>query len=443
MSLRDRVVLFGTGRGAFASALARPRFVYWGKTLGKFVSVQLVVQAVGVASGILLVRALSQQEYAYFTIAFAMQSTMTVLADSGVSIGLTSIGGRVWNDPRRFGQLVNTATRIRRWLAVVAALVVTPILLWFLTGKGAGVHYASLLALLVLLGLSFQLSTGVLMVVPRLCRQIGQIQRLDLVASVSRLALLVAAYFIFLNAAVATFAALCSVLLQFLLLRRWTAKSIETDAPPHTGDRAAIARIIRNEAPNSVFYCVQGQLTVWLVALFGNAQRVAEVGALSRLSVVFAVINTVMSSIVLPTFARCQGLAQLRRRYLQIVCVFGVLGAALIVTSAMFPSHVLWVLGAKYAHLRGELVLMMALSAVSALTAAMWSLNSTKAWVRHSWLNIPGVLITQAILLTCVDVSTLEGVLWFGILSAIPTFSLNAGLTIRGLLGKAPLVSHV
>jgi O-antigen/teichoic acid export membrane protein len=441
MGLRERVVLLSAGRGAFAAPFTSPRFVYWGKTLGKFVSVQLVVQAVGVASGILLVRSLSQQEYAYFTLAFAMQSTMNILADSGVSIGLTSIGGRVWNDPGRFGQLVNTAMRVRRHLAVAAALVVTPLLLWLLVGKGAGLSYAALLALLVLLGLNWQLSTGVLMVVPRMCKQIGRVQRLDLAASLSRLALLVVAYFVFLNAAVATFAALCSMFLQFALLRVWVADSIETDAPPSEEDRAAIGRIIKNEAPNSVFYCVQGQMSVWLVALFGNAQKVAEVGALGRLSVVFTVVGAVMTSIVLPGFARCQEPRRLLRLYLQIVGCFCLLGASLVALAALFPDQMLWVLGAKYAHLQSELVLMMCLSAATAVVGAMWSLNTTRAWIRYSWLNIPGTLLIQAVLLAVLNVSEINKVLWFGILSLIPTITLNIILTVRGL-GEARAYAH-
>jgi O-antigen/teichoic acid export membrane protein len=434
--------LFDLGRDTLALPATSARISYWGKTLSKFISVQLIVQGLGVASGILLVRTLSQQEYAYFTIAFAMQSTMNILADSGVGIGLTSIGGRVWNDPHRFGQLISTALRVRRWLAVIAALVVTPLLLWLLIGKGTSVPYAGLLALFVLLGLNCQLSTGVLMVVPRLCKQIDRVQRLDLVASISRLVLLIAAYFILLNAAVATFAALCSVLAQFLLLKYWVADSIETSVPPNADDQAAIGRIIRNEAPNSVFYCIQGQLTIWLIAIFGNAQKIAEVGALGRLSIVFTIIGAVMTSIVLPAFARCQEPRRLLRLYLQIIGCFCFFGVSLVALAALFPDQLLWVLGAKYAHLKSELVLMMCLSAASAVVGGMWSLNTARAWIRYSWLNIPGVLITQAVLLFLLDVSTINGVLLFGILSLLPTVVLNSILTCRGLLGKSPLVSH-
>src|SRR3979409_1893447 len=98
------------------------------RVVGKFAFVQAVVQVIGFLSGILLIRHLDQREYAYFTIANTMQGTLNTLADIGISVGLVSIGGRVWQDRNRFGQLIRTASNLRRKLGLIAALVITPIL---------------------------------------------------------------------------------------------------------------------------------------------------------------------------------------------------------------------------------------------------------------------------------------------------------------------------
>jgi hypothetical protein len=76
---------------------------------------------------------------------------------------------------------------------------------------------------------------------------------------------------------------------------------------------------------------------------------------------------------------------------------------------------------------------MMILSASSSIIAAMWSLNASKAWIKGSWLNIPGTVATQVLLLATLDISTLQGVLLFGIFSLIPTLLLNSVLTYKGL----------
>jgi O-antigen/teichoic acid export membrane protein len=387
----------------------------------------------GVASGILLVRALPKTEYAYFTLANSMLATMSILGDSGIGIALSSIGGRVWQDRRRFGQLISTALRLRRYLAGTAAVAVTPILIWLLIRSGAPRFYALLVTVIVLVGLNYQLLAGLLMIVPRLHSQISRVQRLDALVAASRLVLLSVAWFIFLDAAVAVAVSIVALIAQYLLLKHWAKDSVELHAPINKEDQSTMLGIVKHQAPNAVFYCLQGQLTVWLISIFGNTQNIAEIGALSRLGVVFSVISAVMASIVLPSFARCQSAPELRRRYFLVVGGFLLFGLGLISAAALFPDQVLWILGSKYAHLRSELLLMMIMSAFNALIAAMWSLNATKAWIKYSWLNIPCVILTQVVLLTIVDVSTVQGVISFGALSLVPTFLLNCILSCRGL----------
>ena len=88
--------------------LSSPRTIYWAKTLSKFLSLQLVIQALNALSGILIVRTLSKQEYAYYTIANSLQSTMNILADNGISAGMMSIGGKIYTDDNQLAQLLNT-----------------------------------------------------------------------------------------------------------------------------------------------------------------------------------------------------------------------------------------------------------------------------------------------------------------------------------------------
>src|SRR6476660_1791553 len=156
------------------------RVLHRARVVSSFALVQGVVQIIGFLSGILLVRHLDQREYAYFTIANTMQGTLNVLADIGISIGLVSIGGRVWTDRHRFGQLVNTALGLRRKLGLLAVLGVVPILYYLLSRNGASATYSAIVIAAVLVGLAIQLSNGVLSVVPRLRADIGRIQAIDL-----------------------------------------------------------------------------------------------------------------------------------------------------------------------------------------------------------------------------------------------------------------------
>src|ERR1700693_6125312 len=111
------------------------------RRIGKYALVQAAVQIIAFSSGILLVRWLPQREYAYFTIANSMQATLMLLADIGVSIGLVSIGGRVWQDRHRFGELINTALAMRRRFGLIAVIVITPVMYIMLVRNGASVGY--------------------------------------------------------------------------------------------------------------------------------------------------------------------------------------------------------------------------------------------------------------------------------------------------------------
>ncbi|MEQ8752654.1 MAG: polysaccharide biosynthesis protein [Coleofasciculus sp. G1-WW12-02] len=403
------------------------------KILSQFVSAQLVVQALGFTSGILLVRTLEQQQYAYFTIANTMQATMNVLADMGIGSGLSVIGGKVWQDQYRFGQLINTAMQLRRYLAVIAIIVVTPILLWLLISNGISIVYATLIIVIVLVEFNFRLTTGVLVVVPRLHSQINRLQSLELIFAASRLCMLSFAYLTYLNAAVALIASTVASGLQRLLIGYWVTDNVNNKASVQPKDREEILKLVKSQAPYFIFYCIQGQFTIWLISILGNTQSIAEVGALGRLGVLLAVIGSVMSSIIAPSFARCQSVNQLRFRYFQTIGLFIFFSLFLIGFAALFPRELLWILGEKYAHLESELVFMAGNSMIKSLASIMISLNSSKGWIKNSWIIVPSTIVTQFITITLVQVSTVKKIFIFEILSMLPTIFINAFMTYRGL----------
>lgn len=409
-----------------------PRLFYWVKIISKFISVQLIVQALSLASGILLIHTLDQTQYAYFTIANTMQSTINLLADTGIGISISAIGGKVWQDRYRFGQLINTAMQLRYSLAVISMTVVTPILLWMLIQNGASAVLAVLITASVLLGVNFQLATGVMSVVPQLHSQIKRLQNLDLFVSSFRLALLGVAYLTYLNAVVAVTVTSIIAGLQRFILRRWVIEKIDITAPVSQEDHKFILATIKNVMPNSIFFCFQGQLNILLISIFGNTQNIAEVGALGRLGVIFFLMNSIMRTIVLPSFSRCQKPNILLRRYFQILLFFLILGIFLIGMSGIFTNEFIWILGSRYSKLRSEVVLMMISTITTSIVEVMSSMNYTKAWVEYAWLEIPTRIFLQIFLLLTLDISTVRGVILFSLFSNISPFLVNTMLTYRG-----------
>jgi O-antigen/teichoic acid export membrane protein len=409
------------------------RALHRARIVGNFALVQSAVQVIGFVSGILLIRRLDQREYAYFTIANTMQGTLNLLADIGISIGLVSIGGRVWHDRHRFGQLVNTALGLRRKLGFVAVIVVVPILYYLLVKNGAPTNYTALLIVAVLVGLGVQLSNGVLSVVPRLQSAVGKIQTIDFTGAVARLLAIIALMYLFLNGAVAIAIGSATLLLQYWMLRRYVAGVIDLNAPENAEDRTAMVGFIRSQAANAIFFCLQGQITVFLISIFGRqVSSIAEVGALSRLAMIFAVLSNLLANILAPAFARCQEAITLRWRYAAIVGAVAGFSLAIVAVAIFFPQQFLFVLGNKYAHLDRELLLMVGGAVIMAMASTLWSLNAAKAWISGSWLYIPLTLATQLALIPFTDFSSVRGVLTFNLISAIPSLLLNLVLSYRG-----------
>jgi hypothetical protein len=310
---------------------------------------------------------------------------------------------------------------------------VTPLLYFMLVKNGASVFYAAILITAVLGGLRVQLSLGVLDVVPRLRSDIRQIQRIDFTGSIMRLATLIGLAFIFLNAGVAAFVGSGALWLQYLLLRRYARGVIDLHAGENPDDRKAMISFIRNQAPNAIFFCLQGQITILLITIFGHrAGAVAEVGALGRLAMIFAVLGNLITNIFAPAFARCHEARKLGWLYAGIAG--GVVGFSLLVFSGatFLPNEFLFVLGNKYSHLQRELLLMVGGATLNMIASTLWTLNASRAWIVGSWLYIPLTLGTQLLLIPFIDFSTVIGVLTFNLFSAFPNLLLNVGLSYRG-----------
>src|SRR5437667_8668257 len=230
------------------------------RRIGNYTLVQATVQLIAFSSGILLVRWLPQHEYAFYTIANAMQAALMLLADIGISVGLMSIGGRVWQDRHRFGELINTGLALRKKLAAGAVIIVAPILYAMLTKNGASSIYTLLLIVVVLAGFSIQLAVDIYSVVPRLYSNIARIQKIDFICGTVRLLLVLGLVYLFATAGLAVAIASATFLLQYFLLRAYAAKVVDLKANESAQDRREIVRLIKSLAANAVFYCFQGQI---------------------------------------------------------------------------------------------------------------------------------------------------------------------------------------
>jgi hypothetical protein len=406
----------------------------WLKLLGKFASIQILIQGVGFICGILVIRFLSKGEYTFFILANALQSSMDVLANSGITSALSSIGGKVWQDPNRFGELVNTAMKWRRYLAIVAVVIITPIMLWLLYINGASLYYSCLLTLAVLVELHFYLRIVVFEFVPRLQAQALKLQKIELFANISRLMFLLSAIKLFSspNALICILASAFASGVKDLWLTKWVHKTVNLNSPTNQDDQKAIIGFVKTQSLYTVFHCIQAPLTVFLISLFGNSENIAEVGAISRLAVLFTLIASIVSNLISPNFARTQNPKEMIRKYWLIGCFYLFLSILFTPLSVIFSRQIVWILGAKYSNLASYVSLVVVTSVLTSLVSTLWIINVSKGWVNESWLFIPTTIAAQLIFLLFFDISNLGGILLFNLISIVPSMFVNVYLTSKG-----------
>jgi O-antigen/teichoic acid export membrane protein len=409
----------------------RRKWFGWLNLLARFASVQIVIQVLGFVSGILIVRNLSKPDYAWFTIANTLIATLSMLADSGVTGAVSALGGKIWQDNEKLSVLVSTALSLRRWLALAATAILTPVFVWMLSRANAPAVTVAVVVAVALLGFFLGFTANVMSVGIWLRQELRRLQTLALVPALLRAAMLAIASLIFIDAQVAVIVGVLAAGIQILLLRHWERGAIRWNLPSDPECRGRIVAVLKRQAPLTVFYCVQTQIVVWLISVFGRNEQVAEVGAIGRFAMIFTLVSSVVNGIVVPRFARCQDPAVLRRRYWQVAAGFASFASVLVALSALFPGVLLWVLGPKYAHLTHEIWLFMLSAALGGMFATLHAMAFCKTWIVPAIVSIPVEIGVQVLLILSLDLSTVHGVLLTGCLSNLVPIALTVFVAQR------------
>jgi O-antigen/teichoic acid export membrane protein len=402
-------------------------FVSWGKLISITGSAQIIVQAVGFASGILIIRLLPVQEYAFYTLANTMLGTMTVLADGGITIGVMSHGGKVWQDKKKMGVTLATGLDIRKKFAIVSLLISVPILFYLLLHNGASWLTSLLIALALIPAFYAALSDSLLEIVPKLHQAILPLQKNQVAVGVGRLALTALTMFVFPWAFIGVLAAGIPRIFGNIYLRKISYDFADKDQKPDKEIRSEILALVKKIMPTSIYYCVSGQITIWLISIFGNTTSLAQLGALGRLGVILSVFSTMIIVLVVPRFAKLAiNKKVLLKRFVQIVAIIVVFLSSIVFTVYTFPKPILWLLGDAYKGLPYELVLSIIGSCIGLLSGIVFQLYSSRGWAMSPFLMISLNVLAIIALASILDLSNLKGVLYFEIwLSTIIFFQLS------------------
>ncbi|MDQ6763770.1 MAG: polysaccharide biosynthesis protein [Bacteroidota bacterium] len=389
----------------------------WSRLISLMGSTQVLIQIVGLVSGIMVIRLLPPHEYALYTLANTMLGTMVVLADGGIASAVMSQGGKVWMEHEKLGAVLVTGMNLRRRFAIVSLPLSSGILLYFLRIHGASWLFSILIVLSIIPTFFMMIHSGILEISPKLRQDISSLQKVRVGATIGRLAMLSLTLFAFPLAVVALLATSLPQLWTNIRYRKISSNYADLKQDMNPAVEKDILKMVWKLLPEAIYYCLSGQITIWLISVFGATAAVAQVGALSRLSVVLGFFSILFANIVAPRFARLPNNSKtLLFRYLQIQA--GLMVLCIFITFGVwgFSSQILWVLGRNYYGLDKELVLMVISSCLSLLYGAAFLLGTYRSWVINPVVFISVSIITTVSAIVFMDTSSLQDIIILNII---------------------------
>lgn len=353
------------------------------------VAVQATIQLAGFASAILVMRWTDQQQYALYTLALSLLGALSALADSGVAANVMAQGGRVWRDRVALGAVLAAGNYIRNRLGITVCLIGIPMAV-FLTNRkfeGSASSLASLAAVVIAF-VCYQPS--IILEAPlKLHQDLRVLLQFRLGSNALRVVATVVAAMVAPFAWAIILAGALAQAVSNIFLRQLAARRADLSQKPAAEGLRELKHIVGRSLPGALYYSVQSQASLWLLATLGVTQSVAELGALGRLAAIATLATVAFDTVVAPRFAR-QPPAAVRRLFFKILALSGmVLVAAAFVCSSL-STVILALLGDKYRHLGYEFSILCAATAVSLVTSFSWSMNAARAYL-PPWFVYPTV----------------------------------------------------
>src|SRR5262245_29953908 len=243
-----------------------------------YAGLQSLAQIISILSGIVIIRHMLPQEYGYFVLAATAMSTITVVGDSGITSGMSAIGGRIWNDAKSIGRLLATAMLLQRRLFLLGILCAIPMMPGAFVAKALMLGTMCGLGAIAVVTAYLQLRLSIFSAVPRLLLEPGTLAVINLTGSVVRLALIgLLAVASLLSVYSALIFGLAAVFLQLHLVLRWVGGKVSLNADIDSDFKVRMRALAARQLPGTLFYLFQGHLLIFLAGLFGTTESIANI----------------------------------------------------------------------------------------------------------------------------------------------------------------------
>ena len=389
------------------------------KPVGQVMGSQLLLQVVGFGIGIILVRDMPKTDYAIYTILMSVQAILTILSNSGIMIGFIKTGGDIWDDSEKLATLIKTGTQLRYYIAFFAFLIAGFYGIYLLIEQNIESFQILIFLVCIILIVIPEIHTAFITNALLLRKEVMKVQLAQLITQSSRLLLLLLVLLIFRNHLtinIVLIITISGIWLSYWFLIKKSTHIIDHKAPFDPKYRRILLHYLKRIWHNELFFAFHGQISIFLIGVFGSTSSLADLGALARLAAVYAILTALINNLIVPRFARAQETAIMKLQYFQLLALLGLSSVSVIFMAYIFPEIFLWILGPKYYHLELELTLVMILGSVNLFISGIVGLNQAKGWIKfRTFWEIPLNILTIILGIRFFDISILSGVLYLSI----------------------------
>ena len=364
---------------------------------------QGAVQALTLLVSMLLLRVLSIEQYALYTVAGTLLALVSVGANPGLSQAIVSLGAARQHDKPYVGGLLSAARRMSRWLMIPAIIVVIILAIFLLRGQ-----QRPLTSEIACVGLVFLLLLPIAVLWP--------------------------------TAAIALVANLAGAIAASVLTARRSGELCDRSAAGDTTQTSQLVSFIAPIAPMVFYTLAHGQIAILLLSVFAEPRAIAETGALSRLGQIFTVLMLLTPFLIQPIFARIQTRSDFVAKTSIVIGALSILCAVCIASTYFVPDWWLLILGDNYSGLSRELPVSVAASLATIFGGTLYTMIIARGSTRWQSTAILPCLGGQLVFIAFNGVRTTWDALMLGLIPAVAyalvQVLLLAALIRRGSLGN-------
>lgn len=413
----------------------------WFPRLTGLMSMEAIVQIASLLTSLLVIRFLPKQDYAWYSIGNSLQGSLAIFSLTGVGTGLIPLAANT-KTPTELANVISSAFRLRMILSAMGCLVAMPIFCTMLYDLECPWMTGCCLIAMAILSL-FAAAKRQMIALPFSLRGMYFFPQLEnLLTSVIRTCLTLAVIAAGLaNSVSIMFVAICSALLGLSYLQSNVCRVAVTKGKSKNEVSQKLLRHFWVGLPSSLTYLLESQIVLFLIAILGGSNEVADLNAITRLALIFALPTALINSVLVPRLSRETNLARLGQYWISSIAIAFGIASAICVSVYLLSHQILWFFGPQYAQLSMELIAMAILQGFIFVVNVMQVPVVARGWVRATWARPFFCFGAQAITLFFVDVSTVIGAISLMAAGAIGNTVLNCFLLHQGWQGKGSLTS--